>query len=217
MNYRIDKIQYKVLLCFYGYLLYKIILLQPRNTSFRFVNIWDLPLLFLIPSITWSEISSMEQSPSWESNRSSAGQEILRILWNPEIYYRIHKRLPPVPIHSQTNPVHASPSHFLEIHFNITLHVRLGVPCGLFQVSLPKHCMHFSFLPYMPHGPRNILYKHIVVCYTNILLYVIQTYCFMYIRYVCTCYVFQSLKRFKYSTKLNIKPAKILPLNKNFT
>ena len=113
----------------------------------------------------------MEQSPSWEANRSSAGQEILWILWNPEVHYRIHKRLPPVPILSQTNPVHASPSYFLEIHFNKTFHVSLGVARGLFQVALPKQCMHFSCLPYMPHGRRNILYKHIVICYTNVLLY----------------------------------------------
>jgi hypothetical protein len=28
--------------------------------------------------------NSMEQSPSWEANRSSATQEIPRVLWNPE-------------------------------------------------------------------------------------------------------------------------------------
>ena len=61
----------------------------------------------------------MVQSPSWEANWFAASQENPRILWNPKVHYRTHKRPPPVPILDQPNPVHISTSHLLEIHPNI--------------------------------------------------------------------------------------------------
>jgi hypothetical protein len=62
----------------------------------------DMEYSYLTNSIP----NTMEQIPSWEANRSSASQE---------------KGPPPVHILSLINLVHISPSHFLDIHFNIIL------------------------------------------------------------------------------------------------
>ena len=59
----------------------------------------------LLCPITYLLTYSMEQGPSWEASWFAAGQEIPRILWNPKVPHRTHKRPPPVPNLSPPNPV----------------------------------------------------------------------------------------------------------------
>jgi len=97
---------------------------------------------------------SMEQSPSSETNWFAASQEIPRILWNPKVYYCIHKCPPPVSIMSQLDPVHTPTSHFLKIHLNIILPFVSGSPQRSLSFMFPhQNSVHTSPLPHMRHMP----------------------------------------------------------------
>jgi hypothetical protein len=71
----------------------------------------------------------MELSSSCEATSHSAIQEILNILWNPNIYCRVHTNPPLVLVLSQMNPVYT------------TSHLRLGIP----SVSPPPNRILYAF------------------------------------------------------------------------
>ena len=89
-----------------------------KQSGFRFRGYQRLTYL-LTP---WSRVL-LEKLTGFAAN-----QEIPRILWNPKVLYRTHKRPPPVPILSQLHPVPTTPSHFLKIHLNIFLPSTSWIP-----------------------------------------------------------------------------------------
>ena len=89
----------------------------------------------------WCCTYSTEQSLFWEAYRSSATQEIPRILWNPKVHYRLHKGPPSVPILSQIDPLHA-PSHFCICVLILSFHLRLGLPSGLLPSDFLTSILH---------------------------------------------------------------------------
>jgi len=121
--------------------------------NFRFTCMIAISFLYvlLIPY-------SMEQSPSGEINRFSTSQEIPRILWNPNVHYRIYKCLSPVPILSQRNPVHTPTSHFLTINLYIILPSTPGSPKWSLSFRFPHQnpvyvsaIPHTRFMPQLSH------------------------------------------------------------------
>ena len=88
----------------------------------------------------------------WETNSSSAMQEIPCILWNPKFHYYIHKCLPPVTVLSQISQLCPHPTTWRAILI-ISSHLCLGFPTGHFPSGFPNPIC-TSPLPKMCHVLR---------------------------------------------------------------
>jgi len=88
------------------------------------------------------QVNCMEQSPFVVT-------QISRLLWNPKVRCRVHKRPPLVPILSRIAPIHTFTSYFPKIQSNIIFpHMRWSPAWSLyFGFSDTKFYMHFLSLP----------------------------------------------------------------------
>jgi hypothetical protein len=88
----------------------------------------EKPVYIYITTTTWSRVLP-EKLPG--------PQLVKKFLAFYGTRNRIYKRLTPVPILNQINPIVAYPSHFWRCILILSSHVRLGLPSGLFPSGLP--------------------------------------------------------------------------------
>jgi hypothetical protein len=117
--------------------------------------------------------SLTELSPSWGSANCADTQELPRILWNPKVYYRVHKSPPLVTILSYISPIHTIPSYLRSILI-LSIPLRLSLPRGVWGSGcIDPHCLDlgtswmwvvsFTPLPLYPRGksPRYTLVRRL--------------------------------------------------------
>jgi len=100
---------------------------------------------------------STKHSPSWETNRFSASQEIPRILWNPKVHNCIHNSSSPVPILSQIDAVHIPIFHFWRSILILSSHLRLGLKWSLSLRFPHQNPVCASSLPHTCYMPAHLI------------------------------------------------------------
>jgi hypothetical protein len=77
------------------------------------------PQTYTLTYKSWLLCSSIlsnftELSPASEATNYAATQEVLKILWNPKVHYRVHNSTPLVPILRHITAVHTNPFYQIQ-------------------------------------------------------------------------------------------------------
>ena len=105
-------------------------------------------------------LDSLNRAESFvKTNSSYTSQDILHILWNPKLHYRVHNNPPLQHILSQINPVQAL-SHFLRPILILYFCLHLGLPSCLFSSHFPTKVIN-ALLPSLIRS--NFLVNHILL------------------------------------------------------
>ena len=95
-----------------------------------------------------------EHSASWEAETSSKGQEIPRILRNPEVHFRLRYTKPIFPILINTNPFRSLPPCNFKIHSKIILPFMLSSFKWALAFGIPRQNLSdIPPFPFLPHAP----------------------------------------------------------------
>jgi hypothetical protein len=126
-------------------------------------------LLLQITPLIWRHnislfiTNSMEQSPSWQANSHLTSQEILCLLWNSKVHYRVHTSLSLDRFLSQMNPSN--------VHFPLFRSFQTVSP-------RPRPCVCFGFYSegFLAPRPSPQAYRPILVVFQPLLIQYIRSY-----------------------------------------
>jgi hypothetical protein len=103
----------------------------------------NLRYLYSPPSICYYLVTQGAE-PFLKSCQFWATQELLSILRNPKVQYRVHKSLPLASILSHINQIHTIPFYLTPILI-LSTHLHLGRLSGLFYSGFPTNIL-YAFL-----------------------------------------------------------------------